>query len=102
MASTFLPFVALAQSQEVPPPIKARTIGELIVDITSFVARIAVTLAAIAIIVVGFKFVSASVSGKVEGISEARKILLWVLIGTAIVVAARIIAPAIIESLKNL
>lgn len=90
------PYITFAQSQY-PNPIQATSIGELIGFVAAWVRNIVLFLAAIAIIVVGFKFVSASMAGKPEEVSKARQTLLWVLIGTAIVVGASVIAGAIAD-----
>lgn len=97
----FVPYPVFAQG-EVPNPIVYRNILDLVGGVASTVREIALFLAIIAIIVVGFKFVSASFSGNPDEVARARKTLLWVFIGTAIVVAVSVIAPAIVGFIKRL
>ncbi len=78
-------------------PIAANDFNQLVGTIARAVTGIAMVLATLAIIIVGFQFVMASASGNEQKLTEAKKALLWVLIGTAIVVSAVQLAGGIIE-----
>lgn len=71
-----------------------KTIPDLIKSIVDQLTPLAVVIAIFAIVVVGFNFVIAAAKGDPNGLKEARKNLLWVLIGTAIVVGAYALATA--------
>ena len=70
------------------------TLVDLITSITTQLTPFAITIAIFSIVLIGVKFVFAAVQGDASGIKEARKYLLWVIIGTAIVVAANGLAAA--------
>lgn len=78
------------------------TIQALIQSIISQLLPTVLLIAVVAIIVVGFKFVVAAVQGDSSGLQQARKNLLWVLIGTAVVVGAWTLATAAISFFKTL
>jgi predicted cobalt transporter CbtA len=78
------------------------TILDLIESVISQLTPIAITIAIFAIVVIGFKFVVAAVQGNPTGVQEARKNLLWVLIGTAVVVGANALATAVQSFLSGL
>jgi len=83
-------------------PIGASDFYQLVNNIARAVTGIALVLATLAIVIVGFKFVMASVSGDASKLTETKKLLMWVLIGTAIVVAAAQLAGGIIGFVKGL
>ena len=92
------------QNIEIQNPLGTQqmTIIDLIERITSQLTPLALVIATFSIIVVGFQFVIAAVQGNTSKIAEARKNLMWVLIGTAIVVAATVIATAVKTFLTGL
>lgn len=71
---------------------RTMTIPDLIASVSRQLIPVAVVIAVFAIIVIGFRFVIAAVQGDASGLKEARKNLLWVLIGIAVVVGAYSIA----------
>ena len=79
-----------------------KSIPNLIQSIIGQLEPVAVVIAIFAIIVVGFQFVLAAVQGEPGKIKEARKNLMWVLIGVAIVVSAYTLATAVTTFFKNL
>lgn len=93
---------AFAQDKSCPPgqicnPIKANNFLDLILNITNALIPIATVCAVVAIIFSGFKFITASVSGKEEEIKNAKKMLTWSLIGTAIIVGAYALAKVVVD-----
>lgn len=93
-----------AQNIKIENPLgeQTTTIQALLQSIISQLLPTILLIAVVAIIVVGFKFVVAAVQGDSGGLQQARKNLLWVLIGTAIVVGAWTIATAAITFFKTL
>lgn len=83
-------------------PIAAKSFPELIQQIAKAVRLIAFPLAVVAIIFVGFKFVISSARGDEKGLGEAKKMFFWVVIGTAIIVGASVLAEAIVNFAKTL
>ncbi len=101
VASTFI-FPALADQFVFENPIAANSFQELVLSLTRTLAPLILTVAAVAIIIVGFQFVIAAAKGDVGGIGKAKANLYWVLIGTAVVVGAYAIASAVVNTLKGL
>lgn len=85
-------------------PLGPRTtsITDLITSIIGQLTPVAVVIAVFAIIVVGFQFVLAAVQGEPGKIKDARKNLMWVLIGVGIIVSARLLAEAAKVFFSNL
>ena len=81
----------------IPNPLEAKTFPCLIKAISLAAIEVAIPLAIITIIFAGIRFIFAAVSGKTEGITAARKMLLWAVIGTAIVVGSFAIAGAAVQ-----
>lgn len=83
-------------------PIKAQNLEELVETLSQAILKLAFVLAPIFILITGFRFVTAAATGNIAKISEAKKLFLWTLVGTAIIVGASVIATAIINFAKNL
>lgn len=94
-------YPALAQTV-IPNPIGAQSFPKLIDALATALIQIGGVLAVVAIVIVGFKFLTASVSGDTKSIGEAKKMLWWVLIGTAIVVGSSVLAKAVINTIETL
>lgn len=75
---------------------------QLIERIAEAVRIIAMPLAIAAIIFVGFKLVVAASRGDEKGLGEAKKMLWWVLIGTAIIIGASVLAQAVVNFARTL
>lgn len=86
----------------IPNPIEAKSFEDLINNLAYWVRVIALPLAAVAIVFVGFKLIIAASSGDSKGLGEAKKFLAWVVIGTAIVVGASVLAQAVVNFAKEL
>ena len=83
-------------------PIGANDFPTLIQNLANAVAEVGLPLAAAAIIWVGLKFITGAASGNPAKVAEARKMLWPVLIGTAILTAAWVIATVVINFAKSL
>ncbi|MBI2122351.1 MAG: hypothetical protein HYT98_04485 [Candidatus Sungbacteria bacterium] len=86
----------------IPNPIAYCDFPSLLLAITTAVRNIGMVFAVLAIVIIGFKFIQASAAGNEGGIKEARKYFWWVVIGTAIVVGASVIAEAVINFVKGI
>jgi hypothetical protein len=86
--------IASAASESIPNPIAARSFPCLIKTISSAAIQVAVPIAVITIIFVGLRFVFAGLSGNTTKVADARKLLVNVVIGTAIIVGSFVIASA--------
>lgn len=94
---------AFAQDSTVfPNPIQATDFPTLITSLAEAIIDIGVPLAVVALIFAGFKFVYAAATDDPSGIKEAKKILLWTLVGTAVIVGASALAIAAVNFAKNL
>lgn len=89
--------LAFADSGEIPNPIAAKSFPCLIKTIAEAAIKIAVPIAVVAIIFVGLRFVLAGISGNSTKVAEARKLLLYVVIGSAIVVGSFVLATAAVQ-----
>lgn len=74
------------------------TLPQFVEGILRIVLTIGVPLIALAIIYAGFKFISAQ--GNPEKLKEARRTLLYVIIGAGILLAAYVIAEAIVGTIN--
>lgn len=82
---------------DIPNPITAQSFPCLIQTISLAAIQVAIPLAIVTIIFAGVKFILAGVSGNSSKIADARKMLLWAVIGTAIVVGSFAIANAAVQ-----
>lgn len=96
-----LPQIALAQLS-IGNPLKSQTFGELVVNVFTIVRNVAIPFAAVAIIIVGFQLVTSAKSGNAEGTAKAKKSLIWVLVGSAIIVGAEVIARVVVNFAEKL
>ncbi|MBI3442272.1 MAG: TrbC/VirB2 family protein [Candidatus Sungbacteria bacterium] len=85
-------------------PLGQRTtsITDLVTSIIGQLTPVAVTIAVFAIIVVGFQFVFAAIQGEPGKIKDARKNLMWVLVGVGVIVSAKLLATAAKTFFSNL
>ncbi|MFY9462834.1 MAG: hypothetical protein WAP52_01470 [Candidatus Sungiibacteriota bacterium] len=90
-------FALAADSTDIPNPIAATSFPCLIKTISAAAIQVAVPIAVITIIIVGLRFVFAGLSGNSAKVTEARKLLLNVVIGTAIIVGSFVIASAAVQ-----
>ena len=85
-----------------PNPIDAPDFLTFVKSVAEAIRLVALPLAVLAIIVIGFRFVASAAGGNTKGVEEARKSLIWTLIGTAIIVGATVLAEAVINTIKHL
>lgn len=85
-----------------PNPIDADDFGELVQAIASALIKIVTPLAVVAIIFTGFRFITASLQGNTGEIAKTKTMLLWVLVGSAVIVGASALAIAAVNFAKNL
>lgn len=102
LAGILLPYVASADSAGVfPNPLKnTESIQALVAKLLEFVVKVGTIIAVFAIIWVGFLFISAQ--GNSEKISEARKALLWTIIGAVILIGAQVLSEVICNTAVDL
>ena len=74
--------------------------SDILIGIANYVGTIGLPVAAFFIILTGFMFVSAQ--GNEEKLTEAHRMLVWTIIGTAIILGAPVIARMIINFAKDL
>ncbi len=92
-----------AAAQEIPNPLgNTSSFPQLIQNITQALIPVAFTVAVLAIIIAGLKFITAASQGNEAGLKEAKKIFWYTLIGTAIVVGSYAIASAVYNLLKTI
>lgn len=86
---------------EIKNPIESNSFMALIDGLAVAVRTVAEPLAILAIVFAGFRFVSASASGNQKGVTEARNMLVWILVGTAIIVGGSYLATAVSNTIQN-
>ena len=86
----------------IPNPIKACSFPALISSLAKALRDIAIVLAPVALVIAGFKFITSATAGNQAGLTEARKMFLWILVGTAIVVGASALAQAMVNFAQKL
>lgn len=93
---------ATTQAVEFKNPITSETFEALIVKLSEGLLKLVFILAPIFIIISGFRFLIASSTGNQAGLTMAKKLFFWTLIGTAIIVGASVIATVIVNFAKRL
>src|SRR3989344_5475123 len=81
---------AMAQAPEFTPPTKSGEFKTILSGIADYIGKLGIPVVAFFLILSGFMFVSAQ--GNKEQLKTARTMLIWTLVGTAIVVGAGPIA----------
>lgn len=87
---------------EFPNPIQANDLPSLVQSISTALITIVIPVSTIGIIWAGFKFVTASASGNDGELTKARKMLLWIILGTALVIGSSLLARAVVNFAKFL
>jgi uncharacterized protein involved in response to NO len=80
-------------------PLKVNSIGGLIQEAVVVFSYIVVIFAVLALVYVGLKFILAR--GNPEELSRLKEWLLWIVIGVAIVIGARVIVSVVINTLES-
>ncbi|MEK7614623.1 MAG: hypothetical protein AAB428_03075, partial [Patescibacteria group bacterium] len=81
-------------------PIGSSTLDDFVVKITAAALKIGVPIAALFIMWAGFKFVTAR--GDKTGIEDARNIFWYTIIGTAILLAASLLARVLTATITQI
>lgn len=107
--STYMPNHVMAQGQAIQGqdvsviplqnPLKADSIGALVKDFVDILSYIAVILAVLVIIYIGFSFVMAR--GRPEEMKRLKIWLGWTVIGVAVIIGARVIVDVVINTLSS-
>lgn len=72
---------------------QTKTLDDFVVKITTAALKIGVPIAALFIMWAGFKYVTAA--GDEKAVKDAHKIFLWTIVGTAILLAASLLATVL-------
>lgn len=94
-----VPFWAHAIKYE--NPIKVESFLDLVTTIAKAVVSIGIPLATAAIVFVGIRFVIAAAQGDQSGLTKARQMLWYVLIGTVVIVGAAYLAEAVVKFVQS-
>lgn len=99
-----LPQITLSQQQRffIRNPLTSRDVQSLVKNVAAIIRSVAIPLAAVAIIIIGFKIITAVASGRTEEVTRAKTALIWVLVGSAIIVGATVIAEVIVNFAEKL
>lgn len=98
-----LPQIGLAQINiNIRNPLQSQSFGDLVIRISELIRQVALPFAAVAIIVIGFKIITSVASGNAEETAKNKKILIWVLVGAAIIAGAPELAKAIVNFASKL
>ena len=104
VCSAFLCFAlpVFASVFSIENPIGAPDLISLIGAISKAVIQVGIPFAAIALIFGGFRFVSATATGNESKLTEARKLLWWTIVGTAVIVGGASLVYAVVNFAKTL
>lgn len=80
-------------------PLKAKNVTELLYTAVDLAIFIGIIIAVLMFIYIGFKFVMAQ--GNSSKLAEARQWFLWAVIGTAILISAKVIVSVIQNTLSS-
>ncbi len=81
-------------------PLKVNSIGGLVQSLIEIVSYLAILFAVVMFIVVGFRYVLFAAQGNASKISELHKQLMWLIVGVAVIIAARVIVQVVINTLS--
>jgi len=93
LISLILPLGALAVPIEIPNPLGATKLEDIIDNLINFIFTIAIIVVPLMIIIGGFLLATAG--GNPQQIDRAKKLILWTLIGLAILLFAKGIVSVI-------
>ncbi|MFA6553942.1 MAG: hypothetical protein WCS89_00330 [Candidatus Paceibacterota bacterium] len=79
---------------------KINSIGGLIQTFVEIISYIAILFAVVAFIWVGFQYVTSAAQGKTSKIEELHGQLLWLVVGVAVIISARVIIQLTINTLS--
>lgn len=79
-------------AENIPNPITSKSFPCLVKALSEAAITIVVPIAVIAIIFAGLKFIIAGAQGNDTQIAAARKMLFWIVIGTAVIVGSFVLA----------
>ena len=83
-------------------PLRVSDFNNLVLAVAQAVVTIALPFAALAIMFIGFRLVVAAHSGNESQLKQAKTMLMYVIIGTVIIVGALAIAIAVVNTVKNI
>ncbi len=89
----------IADSIEIEPPLEHKTIPKLIKAIVAFLRNFALALAPVIIVLAGYFFVTSG--GDPAKIVQAKKMVIYALVGLAIILTAEGIVALIEEVIKK-
>lgn len=81
-------------------PLKVNSVGEIIQAFIVIATYLLIILAVLALIWTGFQYVVSSAKGEVDKIKELHERLLWIVVGVAIVIGARVIVQVVINTIS--
>jgi len=81
-------------------PLKVNSIGGLVQNFVEIFSYIVILLGVLVLIYVGFEYILASAQGNSAKIKELHMWLLWVVVGIAIVLAARVMVDIVINTIS--
>lgn len=81
-------------------PLKVNSIGELVKNFVEIFSYIVILIAVVMLIYVGFQYIVASAKGDSGTIKELHSWLLWIVVGVAIVIGARVIVQVVINTIS--
>ncbi len=83
-----------------PNPIQSGTFCGVVRGIANFVTATGIPVLVVAIVINGFMFISAQ--GNEQKLSNAKKTFYWIVVGTAIIMGAMVIAEIFFDFAKSL
>ena len=91
------PIPAIAAIVEFKNPVQSTDLASLIKSIVDQLFPFAITLTAVGILAYGFLYVVYSGSGNEGGIKKLKGLMLWLIIGAAIVAGSKVIVDAVVK-----
>ncbi len=95
-----LPYLALAESTLIQSPIKAKTIEELLALLINAAIVILMPVVVLMIVYSGFLFLTAR--GNKEQLSKAKINFVWVVVGSAVLLGAKVIAEVLKKTAEQI
>ena len=81
-------------------PLKVNSVGELIQVLIEIFSYVAILFAVLMFIYIGFQYVTNAAQGNASRIKELHNQLMWLIVGVAIVIGARVMIQIVINTLS--
>ena len=87
------------QTFKLKNPLQVESVGGLVQNFVQIFSYIAVLIGVLVLIYIGFKYVLSAAQGNSEEIKKLHGWLLWVVVGIAVIIGARVMVDVVINTI---